>query len=173
MLAIFWAFRTIESGSGHIDNQQFKELESKNNELEKEVADLKSQINSLIKEKELTLSSSNDAQLPEVTIPTQEAIKPVEQKPVVAVLKYQSLINELQKIVNSKIILKKGSQGIMVGSIQKFFNIYNKTSLKIDNDYGVSTVTTITNFQKDQGIAVSGDAGVTTISKMIDWLKKQ
>lgn len=170
---IFWAFDTIESGSAHLDNQEKLELENKNKELETEISELKTK---------LDLVDSNDKQdiqIEETAVLPVEEAKPVEQKPVVAtttnpaVLKYQTLINELQKIYNDKVYMKKGSVGAKVGTIQKFLNIYNKTSNKIDNDYGTSMVAAVSKFQKDQGLPADGAIGPSTVLKMITWLKKQ
>lgn len=157
----YWAFSTIESGSTHVDTQKQKELEDKNEELEKEVADLKRQISLLELEKEEQEIVNNNVQEP-VTTPTT---------PTVTVSKYQSLINDLQKLVDDNIFLKSKSQGPAVGTVQKFLNIYNNTSNKIDNDYGPSTITAVKNFQKAQGLTSDGEAGVNTFKKMISWLK--
>ena len=87
------------------------------------------------------------------------------------VSKYQTLINDLQKLVNGNVYLKNKSQGPAVGTVQKFLNIYNKTSTKIDNDYGASTITAVKNFQKAQKLTVDGEVGSGTFKKMISWLK--
>lgn len=175
ILAVFWAFKTLESGSVHINNQINKELKNKNKELEKEVADLQNQVDSLNAQKEADMITAEDTT-------TSATDKPVEQQKVTTsstivtknpVLKYQSLINELQKIYNDKVIMEKGSQGIRVGSIQKFLNLYNNTSIKVDNDFGPSMVTAVAKFQKDIGLKSDGGVGPSTVSKMIDWLKKQ
>jgi mannosyl-glycoprotein endo-beta-N-acetylglucosaminidase len=87
--------------------------------------------------------------------------------------KHQSLINELQKLADDKVYMKQGSQGTRVGTVQNFLNIYNKTSKKIDNDYGAGTKKDVAAFQKAQGLTADGEAGPTTFSKMVAWLKKQ
>jgi len=94
---------------------------------------------------------------------------PTTTKPVV--LKNQTLINELQKLADNKVYLKLKSQGPAVGSVQKFLNLYNKTSNRIDNDYGTSTVTAVKNYQKAVGITADGETGPSTYLKMITWLK--
>lgn len=159
-----WSFSTIESGSTHVNNQIQKDLEDKNEDLTKEVEDLTDQISTLQAQ---IAKNTNDTNV----VPVQEKTPTEPTKPVV--LKYQSLIDELQKIYNDKVTMQKGSQGTRVGSIQKFFNIYNKTSYKIDNDFGPSMVTTVIKFQKDMGISADGGVGPGTVLKMIDWLKKQ
>lgn len=164
----YWAFDTIESGSAHVSNQEQKELKLKNEELLKEVSALKKQI---------TLFEAKQEEQDKVA-EEQKALdaKKVESVPTptpvkTTVLKYQSLIDELQKMVNNNVYLKNKSQGAYVGSVQKFLNIYNNTSNKIDNDYGSSTVTAVKNYQKSQGLTADGEAGPTTFKKMITWLK--
>lgn len=161
----YWAFTTIESGSVHVNNQIQKELEKRNEELSKEVIALKNEISFLKSQKEEQLQVSNE----EVSVKIPEVKDLVEVKNTV--LKYQSLINELQKLVDGNIYLKNKSQGTAVGLVQKFLNIYNNTSNKIDNDYGLSTSNAIKNFQKAQGLTVDGEVGPGTFKKMISWLK--
>jgi len=163
----YWAFSTMESGSSHIDNEKLEDLEEENEVLRNEVSKLNSEISSLIIQKE------------EQSVKEVEESKPVEEvkveKPVVTptttVSKNQTLINELQKLVDSNITLKKGSTGTRVGTVQKFLNIYNKTSNRVDNDYGASTITAVKNYQKAQGLTADGEAGPGTFKKMISWLK--
>lgn len=161
----YWAFNTMESGSSHIDNQKLETLEEENEKLKREVLDLKNENSNLVLQKEEEVTS-----VPSVKEVTKEEV-PVVKTPTPTVSKYQSLINDLQKIVNSNIGLKKGSTGPSVGSVQKFLNIYNKTSSKVDNDYGNSTVTAVKSFQKKEGLTSDGEAGTGTIKKMISWLK--
>lgn len=168
----YWAFSTIETGSTHVDVQKQKELEKTNEDLTKQVADLTRQISLL------QTAQSDQAQKDQESLATQEAPVPIITTPIktttpvkTTVLKYQSLINDLQKLVDGNIYLKLKSQGVAVGTVQKFLNIYNNTSNKIDNDYGASTVTAVKNFQKAQGITADGATGPTVYKKMIDWLK--
>ena len=163
-LAGYWAFSTIESGSTHVDSQKQKELEQKNEKLTNEIILLKKELSLLESEKE-ELSLKEPDKTPETNITTNSDTLQV------TVYKYQSLINDLQKLVDGNIFLKLKSQGPAVGTLQKFLNIYNKTSNKIDNDYGVNMVTTIKNFQKAQGLTADGEAGPNTYKKMINWLK--
>lgn len=174
----YWAFSTIESGSTHVDKQKQKELEQTNIDLEKQVADLTRQISLLQiakNEQDQKDQAVLDAQASvPIVLPTPANTKtttPTTTK--TPVLKYQSLINDLQKLVDGNIFLKLKSQSLAVGTLQKFLNIYNNTSNKIDNDYGASTVTLIKNFQKAQGLTADGASGPTTYNKMINWLKSK
>lgn len=168
----YWAFSTIESGSTHVDSQKLKESETKNKDFEKEVTDLKKEISLLEADKEQALADQAQANLevetnkaPTVTAP----VTPTPAKPVVS--KNQTLINELQKLADDKVYLKLKSQGPAVGTVQKFLNLYNKTSNRVDNDYGASTKTAVLNFQKAVGLTADGETGPSTYSKMISWLK--
>jgi murein L,D-transpeptidase YcbB/YkuD len=170
----YWAFSTIESGSSHVDNQKQKELEQKNEDLTKQVSDLQRQVSILQTEKDNKVSQEDITpvvytQEPPVTTPVKNPIITVPTKTTTS--KNQSLINELQKLVDDNIFLKLKSQGVAVGTIQNFLNIYNKTSNKVDNDYGASTVTAVKNFQKAQGLTADGQAGPSTYKKMISLLK--
>ncbi|MGD9581973.1 MAG: peptidoglycan-binding protein [Vampirovibrionia bacterium] len=159
----FWAFQTIESGSSHISNQELKELKEENKNLKEEIFNLKNQI---------TILESKIIE--EVPVVIEEEAKIETPKPVeTTVLKYQSLINELQKLIDNNIYMKKGSQGPQVGTIQKFFNLYNKTSTRIDNDYGAGVEALVKKFQTAEKLSADGEVGPNTYRKMIDWLKKQ
>lgn len=168
----YWAFTTLESGSTHVDTQRQKELEQKNNDLEKKVASLTRE-NGLLKtaqeEKEKIQDTPKTEESNPVPVNTPVKVTPTPTK--TPTLKYQSLINEIQKLVDSNIYLKLKSQGTAVGSVQKFLNIYNNTSTKVDNDYGPSLVTAVKNFQKAQGLSSDGEIGSNTFKKMITWLK--
>lgn len=173
----YWAFSTIESGSSHVDAQRQKELIQKNLNLEKQVADLTRQV-SLLQTANDEQAMKNQAVLDtQVAAPNLNTVIPNPTKTVTptttktVISKNQSLINDLQKLVNNKIYLKLKSQGSAVGILQKFLNLYNKTSIKVDSDFGNSTVVSITNFQKAQGLTADGATGPTTYLKMISWLK--
>lgn len=165
----YWAFTTIESGSSHVDSEKQKELENINEELTKENTQLKKELSLLQAEEEQVQKEETVA--PVVETPKAETPKTETPKPTVTALKYQSLINEIQKLVDKGIQLDSKSEGTAVGSIQKFLNIYNNTSNKVDNDYGPSTITAVKNFQKTQGLTADGNTGPGTMKKMISWLK--
>ena len=158
----YWAFMTLEPGDMHSLRQEIKDLREQNSELEKEVARLESDLG--------TVAAEKDA-LAEAAAPEPEE----EEKPAPAPTTYknQTLINELQKLVTDNVYMKVGSKGTRVGTVQKFLNLYNNTSNKLDNDYGPSMKTAVTAFQKAQGITPDGETGPATYKKMIEWLKKQ
>jgi len=164
----YWAFSTMESGSSHIDNEKLEDLEDENEALRNEVSKLNSEISSLIIQKEEQLVKEEEEVKP---VEEVKVVKPTTTTPTTTVSKNQTLINELQKLVDSNITLKKGSTGTRVGTVQKFLNIYNKTSNRVDNDYGTSTITAVKNYQKAQGLTADGEAGPGTFKKMISWLK--
>ena len=161
----YWAITTIQSGSEYQANQKLEQLTKENGDLKIQVAALTDQIDTL------------QSQLPDNTPDTSpESGDQTTSKPTTtttSTYKYQSLINDLQKLVDGNILMKLKSSGTSVGIVQQFLNIYNKTSNKIDNDFGPSMEKLIIAFQKDQGITADGQVGPGTYSKMIDWLKKQ
>jgi peptidoglycan hydrolase-like protein with peptidoglycan-binding domain len=172
----FWAFSSLESGPDHSNNQETKALEQKNKELEKELAEVKKNVALLESEKETEAKAEADVteeQKDTAAETTKTEVTPTPPPAKTTVLKYQETITELEKMVSGNIYLKKGSQGAYVGTVQKFLNIYNKTSNKIDNDYGDGTVTLVKNYQKAVGLTSDGETGPNTYKKMITWLKAQ
>ncbi|OGN21194.1 MAG: hypothetical protein A2915_02435 [Candidatus Yanofskybacteria bacterium RIFCSPLOWO2_01_FULL_41_34] len=156
----YWAFITLEPGEISVYRQKQEELEARNRELEKELAELKSELGTVAAEKE---------KLVEATAETEEEAETLAP----ATYKNQALINELEKLVSASVFMKAGSQGTRVGTVQTFLNLYNKTSKPVDNDYGPGMKTDVLNFQKAQGLTADGEAGPATFKKMIEWLKKQ
>lgn len=157
----YWAVMTIQSGTEYQASKELKDLRKENEDFIIEVENLKNEIGDL------------ESQVKEKTVGT--TVLPVDTSkstPVVA-YKYQTLINELQKLADGNILMKLKSGGTRVGTVQQFLNIYNNTSNKIDNDYGAGTEKTVATFQKDQGLTGDGQAGKSTFLKMLDWLKKQ
>lgn len=155
----YWAVSTIEPGNVFVSREKQQALEQKNSDLEKEVEKLKNELATLQPE--------------EISTPqTETPEEPTPNNPTPA-SKYQSLINDLQKLSDDKVYMKEKSRGTRVGTIQTFLNIYNNTSKKVDNDYGSGTKADIIKFQKAVGLTQSGETGPTTYQKMIEWLKKQ
>lgn len=79
------------------------------------------------------------------------------------------LAAELQKLIDDKVLMKKGSRGTRVGTVQKFLIEYG-IKMTADNDYGDSTVAAVKKFQSDQKLSADGQAGPGTYKKMIEWL---
>ena len=155
----YWAIFTIKPGNILMEKQRVDELSARNQELEQEIKDLKSQL-AILQPVEQVIKEDNQI---------DTIIETANNNPS----KYQSLINELQKLIDDNVSMKLKSMGTRIGSVQKFLNIYNNTSKKVDNDYGAGTKTDVVNFQKKEGLTADGEAGPTTFVKMIDWLKKQ
>lgn len=153
----YWAIATIEPGSLHVDKQKMKALEEENVALKEEVEELKNELRLL----------QNTAE-PVVATPTPPAPTPGTNTG-----KNAALIAELEQLIKDNITMKEKSRGTRVGTIQNFLNLYNKTSKKVDNDYGKITKADVTAFQKATGLSADGEAGPATFQKMIDWLKKQ
>ncbi len=159
----YWAVTTLESGSEHVSSQKLKDLQKENKDLAIQVGSL---------EDKLANSESKLAGLAPQE-PAVESQSQVEASAPTTAYKYQSLIDELQELVTDGVSMKQKSVGSRVGTVQKFLNVYNNTSNKIDNDYGPNMVKVVTAFQKAVGLKADGQAGVPTFNKMIDWLKKQ
>ncbi|MBP6925657.1 MAG: peptidoglycan-binding protein [Candidatus Pacebacteria bacterium] len=83
------------------------------------------------------------------------------------------LLSALQSLKSKNIILEPGDSGAAVGTIQKFLNVYNKTSGGVDNDFGPGTRTKVEAFQSKEGLTPDGGVGPGTLSKMISWLQAQ
>lgn len=84
---------------------------------------------------------------------------------------YSDLISKLEKLISDNVLMKEGSRGTRVGTVQEFLNVYNGTSNKVDNDYGPGTKTKVADFQKAVSLTADGQAGPNTYQKMIDWLE--
>src|SRR3989338_2859742 len=129
----YWAVNTIQSGTESAISQKAKTLAKENEDLKVEIEKLNNQISDL------------ESKLPKTPVVTNPNPTPT---PVPTVSKYQDLINELQKLVNGNVSMKLKSIGGYVGTVQQFLNIYNDTTNKVDNDYGVVTKNAVAVFQK-------------------------
>lgn len=151
----YWSFGTLQSGTEYAADKEIKKLKKENE-------DLKTELEKLANERSIVLQ-------PEL----EEPVLGEKKDPEPAVYKHRELINELQKLVDGNITLKQKSRGSRVGTMQKFLNIYNNTSNRVDNDYGANTVKAVTVFQKNFELNANGEADIETFNKMIDWLKEQ
>ncbi len=112
-------------------------------------------------------SNTSVTYTPEVTTtPTPTQTNPT---PVVTG-EYGELKSALQKLIDDNVLMKEGSRGTRVGTVQQFLNIYNGTDSKVDNDFGATTSNQVKAFQKAEGLSADGQAGVGTYKKMIEWL---
>lgn len=110
-----------------------------------------------------------------------EETKPVVEKPTTTTAPkptvdsgvFGDLKSALQKLIDDNVLMKKGSRGTRVGTVQEFLNIYNGTDSKIDNDFGATTESQVKTFQKAEGLSADGQTGSGTYKKMIEWLDKQ
>lgn len=156
----FWAVTTLQSGGEHVSFQRIKNLERENDKLKEDVEDLKVEIDALLTSKQAEEEKVEET--PKETIVTPPTV-----------YKYQDLINELQKLIDDKVVMKLKSSGTRVGTLQKFLNLYNNTKNTVDNSFGAGTQGALIVFQKAQGLNADGEAGSGTFAKMIEWLKKQ
>ena len=169
----YWAIVTLPSGSDFKLSQKVSELQKQNDALTKQVSDLTDQLSTQQSQQvaSTTTPTQNTTTNTNTTTTTPKTSTDTSTKPVT--YKNQDLIDALQRIVNANIVMDLKSSGTRVGTVQKFLNLYNKTSLAIDNDYGASTQKAVMAFQKDQGLTSDGRAGPGTFNKMISWLKNQ
>jgi murein L,D-transpeptidase YcbB/YkuD len=163
----YWSFSTLQSGSEFVIKQKAEKLQKENEDLVKQVADLSEKLDAL------SQSQSKDSE----SIIQDSTVKIVSPTPTLTPTKLiadknQSLINELQELINSNVLMRLKSSGTRVGTVQNFLNIYNNTSNKIDNVYGEDMKKVVLDFQKKQGLRADGEAGVGTFKEMISWLKK-
>jgi peptidoglycan hydrolase-like protein with peptidoglycan-binding domain len=86
---------------------------------------------------------------------------------------YSDLISRLQDLIDDVVLMKEGSRGTRVGTVQEFLNLYNDTTGGIDNDYGPGTKSKVAAFQKAEGLSADGQAGPNTYRAMIEWLNEQ
>ncbi len=163
----YFAFTSIDSGSEHVDRQKIKELESENQDLSEQVAELEKKLERYEPKVVEEPFSRNEAPV------ETEVSKPTTKPTTTTSYKYDKLIQELEELVQENIQMKLKSRGTRVGTVQNFLNLYNNTNNKVDNDYGESTKKAVSAFQKAVGLTASGEAGTATFNKMIEWLKKQ
>jgi murein L,D-transpeptidase YcbB/YkuD len=167
VLGGYWAFSTLESGPEHFSRKVDTQLDS---EAEEEIlAEVKKE--EIVIEPIVPIEEKKEEKVEIKKEAVKEITKEVEKKEISS--KYEELITSLEKLITDNVYMKKGSKGTRVGTVQNFLNIYNKTSSRIDNDYGEATISAIKKFQKEQGLVADGEAGKNTFEKMVSWLEKQ
>ncbi len=108
---------------------------------------------------------------PETVTPTPTPT-PVEEEPEPTPTgTHATLIGKLQDLIDDNILMKKGSRGTRVGTVQQFLKIYG-INISADNDYGDTTVNAVKKFQTEQKLSADGQTGKGTYEKMIEWLEK-
>lgn len=113
--------------------------------------------------------TTSSPETPVVTNPEPEPPS-TNPTPTTPTGEHSELIADLQDLIDDKILMKKGSRGTRVGTVQKFLNEYG-IKVSIDNDYGDSVVTAVKKFQQEQKLGADGQAGEGTYKKMIEWLE--
>jgi murein L,D-transpeptidase YcbB/YkuD len=84
-----------------------------------------------------------------------------------------SLVGRLETLISKNIVLKRGSKGDDVGTIQMFMNEHYSKQSKIDNDFGPRLETDVKKFQAEHKISTTGQLGPQTQKKMLEIAKKQ
>jgi murein L,D-transpeptidase YcbB/YkuD len=166
----YWAVTTMQSGSEHRNTEKIKALTDENESLKEQVEELNDQLAAL--QDQASQPAEKPVEEPKQEVPKEQPKTPAI-KPATTTYKNQTLINELEKLISDNVYMKVGSSGTRVGTVEKFLNLYNKTSNKIDNDYGAGLKAAVAAFQKAEGLTADGEAGPGTFKKMVDWLKKQ
>src|SRR3989338_9301197 len=158
-LLCYWAVVTIQSGTEHKLEEKVEKLEEENDSLKKNLTTLTRELDTLKSAEEARKQAEGGDSLANTIAPTA--------------YKHQTLINELEKLIADRVLIKLKSSGTRVGTVQRFLNLYNGTTSVVDNDYGPGTAQAITTFQKKEGLKADGEAGPGPFQKMIEWLKKQ
>ena len=119
------------------------------------------------------VTTEPDTYVPNVSTPIPEpeptsTPAPTNEEPVG---EHAGLIKDLKKLITDKVLMKKGSRGTRVGTVQKFLIEYG-IKMTVDNDYGDTTVNAVKKFQSENGLGADGQAGAGTFEKMIEWLEK-
>lgn len=105
--------------------------------------------------------------------PVSETPTETTTTPAATNSEHADLIAKLQTMIDDEVVLKAGNKGSQVGSVQTFLNLYNKTSTKVDNDFGPSLTAAVKSFQGKNGIQQTGQVATLTLTKMVEWLKAQ
>ena len=73
---------------------------------------------------------------------------------------------------SSSTVLRKGSTGTAVKTLQKNLNTLIKAGLTVDGSFGTNTYNAVIKFQKQYGLIADGEVGTQTQSKISTLLKK-
>lgn len=89
-------------------------------------------------------------------------------------VKVNSSITQPNSTVStSSKVLKKGSTGESVKTLQKNLNTLINAKLSVDGDFGTATYNAVVSFQKKYGLEVDGIVGTATQAKITTLLKKK
>ena len=64
-------------------------------------------------------------------------------------------------------VLRLGSKGEDVRTLQKMLNLVDDADLKVDGDFGKDTQSAVRSFQSNNGLKVDGIAGPATWGKLL------
>jgi peptidoglycan hydrolase-like protein with peptidoglycan-binding domain len=105
------------------------------------------------------------------TEPTPEPEPEPEPEPVSE--EYADLIARLEGLIEDVVIMRDGSRGTRVGTVQEFLNIYFDRSDTVDNAFGPGTEARVRDFQRAEGLTADGQAGPNTYRAMIEALEER
>lgn len=116
-------------------------------------------------------SDYEDTFVPAVdTTPEPVTPTPTEEPKPTPTGTHAVLIGKIQDLIDDNILMKKGSRGTRVGTVQQFLKLYGIT-MTVDNDYGDTTVNAVKKFQTEQKLPADGQTGEGTYKNMIEWLE--
>lgn len=121
------------------------------------------------------VTRSNDDSEADAAMPTDTVVSAATSTPAITTVstptKDTSLAGRIAKLITDKTVLKKGSRGPDVGTIQEFMNLYFQKKSKVDNDFGNTTESDVKKFQAANKITQTGQTGNQTLNAMVTWLK--
>ncbi len=160
---IYWAFSTIDNGiiydkdlvvDTNIDNKDSSQTDLVFDNTKPKIP-----------------TSQIENTVPEKNTP-EPSVQGENETPKTLSADEQYLVSKLEGLINDKIQMKKNSHGTRVGTVQKFLNLYLEKQVKVDNQYGSTTIARVKEFQQKEGLSADGFAGINTYKKMIEVLKK-
>ncbi|NBV42633.1 peptidoglycan-binding protein [bacterium] len=120
----------------------------------------------------VTTETSSKQDPEPIPVPRDKASVPAAAVTTEPASTAKTLAERLQVIDQQNLVLKKGSKGTAVGTVQEFMNAYYKKNLKIDNDFGKILEEDVKKFQAAMKITTTGQLGDKTLQQMIAWAKK-
>lgn len=118
-----------------------------------------------------TIDSTEESSAAVVT-EDESPVEPVVESSVVVVNSNADLISDLQDIVDTGSIFKKGATGDRVKTVQRFLDVYfTDRDVSADGDFGPGTERLVREFQRAELGGGDGRIGPNTAKKMIETLK--